>query len=315
MGNKRHAYAIIAHTDKKCLEVLLSLLDDYRNDIFILIDKKSDKNLEEGLICKKSKLTIIDKSKRVDIRWGDISQIKAELTLFENILSTKNEYAYVHLLSGQDLPLKDQDTIHNFFGSYPEDSNFIEYSEGEWNEEIIQRVNGYNYIFTGHQRLVGNKLIGIPRLYLIRVLRHSFLLIQKIFRYKKKWPFKLYRGTNWVSLSLKSVKYLVDKKEEILKQFKRTIIPDETYKHTYLKLGGFDATIRSRSLGNSPGLRLMDWGRGNDKGNPHTWTIADWEELSHAKEIFARKFSSDLDYEVINKIKEMISKEEKVNRR
>lgn len=36
----KHAYCIIAHNDKFCLETLLNLLDDKRNDIFLLIDKK-----------------------------------------------------------------------------------------------------------------------------------------------------------------------------------------------------------------------------------------------------------------------------------
>lgn len=39
--NGKHAYCIIAHTDYYCLTKLVSLLDDERNDIFLLYDKKS----------------------------------------------------------------------------------------------------------------------------------------------------------------------------------------------------------------------------------------------------------------------------------
>lgn len=36
------AYLIIAHNEPLILKTLISLIDDVRNDIFILIDKKSD---------------------------------------------------------------------------------------------------------------------------------------------------------------------------------------------------------------------------------------------------------------------------------
>ena len=40
-SNKKHAYLIIAHNNWKQLSLLLSVLDDERNDIYIHIDKKS----------------------------------------------------------------------------------------------------------------------------------------------------------------------------------------------------------------------------------------------------------------------------------
>lgn len=38
----RHAYCIIAHNDSYCLQTLVNLIDDDRNDIFIVSDKKAD---------------------------------------------------------------------------------------------------------------------------------------------------------------------------------------------------------------------------------------------------------------------------------
>ena len=54
---------------------------------------------------------------RVDVRWGDISQIETELILFEKACTT-NRYDYYHLLSGVDLPIKSQNYIHDFFSEY-----------------------------------------------------------------------------------------------------------------------------------------------------------------------------------------------------
>lgn len=38
----RHAYCIIAHNDPYCLQALVNMIDDDRNDIFIILDKKAN---------------------------------------------------------------------------------------------------------------------------------------------------------------------------------------------------------------------------------------------------------------------------------
>lgn len=40
----RHAYLIIAHNEPDLLATLVHMIDDERNDIYIHIDSKSDKN-------------------------------------------------------------------------------------------------------------------------------------------------------------------------------------------------------------------------------------------------------------------------------
>lgn len=111
-SNKKHAYLIIAHNNWKQLSLLLSVLDDERNDIYIHIDKKS-KNVPIDSLrksVKKSKLHIYRKFK---IYWGHFSQVECELYLFEK--TSKNKYFRYHLISGADLPIKSQDYIHDFF--------------------------------------------------------------------------------------------------------------------------------------------------------------------------------------------------------
>lgn len=115
---RKHAYLVIAHNNFQQLEFLLSLLDDEKNDIFLLIDKKSEisasvlKSLNES--CNKSIFTLVE---RVKINWGGYSQIKAELILLK--AAVHNNYSYYHLISGSDLPLFSQDYIHEFFDKNP----------------------------------------------------------------------------------------------------------------------------------------------------------------------------------------------------
>ena len=103
----KHAFLIMAHGSLPLLRVLLSMLDDERNDIFLHIDRKSDMlDGAEPLVLSKARLFVLEQ--RVDVRWGNLSQIKAEYVLFEEALK-HGPYAYYHLLSGQDLPIKSQD--------------------------------------------------------------------------------------------------------------------------------------------------------------------------------------------------------------
>ena len=46
--NKRHAYLIIAHNKFNQLRELLSLIDDYRNDIYVHIDKRANDFTDES---------------------------------------------------------------------------------------------------------------------------------------------------------------------------------------------------------------------------------------------------------------------------
>ncbi len=110
---KKHAYLIMAYNNFYVLEKLLLLVDDFRNDIYVHIDKKTD-NFDmtyfEKLI-KRSNLYFI---KRKNVFWADYSQVDVTLVLLKTAV-TKQEYHYYHLLSGADLPIKSQDYIHDFF--------------------------------------------------------------------------------------------------------------------------------------------------------------------------------------------------------
>lgn len=300
----RHAYCIIAHNDRHCLETLLEMTDDSRNDIYLLPDRKSPPSLTEGLRCSRARLNVIPKEKRVDIRWGGNSQIKAELTLMEAVVETGG-YDFVHLLSGVDLPLKTQDEIHAFFDNAPKGANFIELDEGENIDRHLNNVTSRYYPFIEHQRKVGSGVAATVRLMTARLARHAFLGLQKAVGYKRDWHgLRLGKGLNWASMSEDFCRYLVEQRRFILKRFRGVPCADEIYKQTMALNSRFDATIHAYSRGNSEGIRLMDWKRGNIKaGNPYVWRMEDWEELDTAFEPFARKFSSSEDKAVIDRLK------------
>lgn len=110
----KHAYLIIAHNEPDVLKTLLFMLDDERNDIYLHMDARAVElfNQFKDFQLKRGKLIILQN--RIAVYWGDLSQVEVEYRLFEAALQN-GPYAYYHLLSGVDLPIKTQDYIHEFF--------------------------------------------------------------------------------------------------------------------------------------------------------------------------------------------------------
>ena len=75
----RHAFLIIAHNEFKILQRLVSMLDSEGNDIYIHFDKK----VKQVPSIHTEKSAVFFPQERIDVRWGNVSQIKTELVLFK----------------------------------------------------------------------------------------------------------------------------------------------------------------------------------------------------------------------------------------
>lgn len=103
----KHAYLVIAHNDWALLNKLLEILDDKRNSIFIHIDKKADFPVKKIYVPQQAECRYL---KRQKVTWGGWSMIRMELELLRTATAA-GSFDYLHLLSGQDLPLKTADEI------------------------------------------------------------------------------------------------------------------------------------------------------------------------------------------------------------
>lgn len=114
---QKHAYMIIAHNEFDLLEILVRLLDDPRNDIYVHIDAKV-KNFDFKsfqALTQYSRLRFTPR--RISATWGDFSLVNTELLLLQTAVAGEDPaqpYAYYHLISGVDLPIKSNDDIHAF---------------------------------------------------------------------------------------------------------------------------------------------------------------------------------------------------------
>lgn len=282
----KHAYCIIAHEDKYILQTLISCIDDQRNDIFLLVDSKSPYELTQNLTCN-NKLIIIPPNKRININWGGGSQIKAEILLFKEVINTGENYSFIHLISGSDLPIKNQDVIHKIFADVPIGTNFISFSSGINNINDLKFKTNYYHFFIEKYKCKNSIVRNVCKLF-----RSTAILFQKTIKFKRKNP-PLHKGTNWVSISLNFCKYIVSRESEILKKYRYTPCADEIYKQTLIMQSEFKNTIVNDSL------RLIDWTR----GNPYIWRMSDFDTLNNSTKLFARKFSSRIDQDIINAIR------------
>lgn len=286
----RHAYLIMAHNDLDILKKMLRLLDDSRNDIYIHIDSKIKKiNFKEYQnICNLSKVNFI---KRMDCRWGDYSLIECELRLLE--ASIKEKYSYYHLISGVDLPIKSQNEIHKFFEDN-KGKEFIHFCNKEDTNYARKKVQ-YYYFMTKYLR--NSKKIP---LYTQKIINKISINIQKMCGVNRIKDKEIGFGSQWFSITDNLARYIVNNEEWIYLNFKNTKCPDEIFLQTLIKNSEFENNIFGKNLQGDyiSCLRYIDWIR----GNPYTWKKEDFNELIKSEFMFARKFSSFEDEEIINMI-------------
>ena len=266
----KHAFLIIAHNELRILNILLNMLDDSRNDIYIHLDKKWKLNLHDLYFPQRANLFFV---RRMDVRWGDISLIKLEFKLFR-MAYENGPYMYYHLLSGVDLPIKSQDYIHEFFKkNYGKE--FIGFAQGEENE-----IDCYNKVMKFH---LFSRHIQSSNMFLVLCRTRLENILNKYLTRNSSVPFK--KGTQWISITNECCKYILNKEKSILKRFKFTICGDEIFLQTIVYNSPFYEKCYNISDEYVSNQREIDWKR----GNPYNWTLEDKDILLRSDKIFARK--------------------------
>lgn len=298
-SNKKHAYLIIAHNNWRQVSLLLSTLDDERNDIYLHIDKKC-KNVPIDSLRESVKKSTLHVYKKFKIYWGHFSQVECELYLFEK--ASRNKYFRYHLISGADLPIKSQDYIHDFFEKNA-DYEFVHYDTDERlkNDHEIGRRTKYYHFLQKYRRRFKVKVINETFTFLERVS----LVIQIIFHVNrlKNSKLKIRYGSNWVSITDDLVCFILKNKDLIYKMFKYTNCSDELFIQTLLYNSKYKNQLYDKKFDDSieANKRLIDWNRGNN-GNPYVWKISDKELIDKSECLFARKFDINIDEEIVNYI-------------
>ncbi|MBQ7249901.1 MAG: hypothetical protein IJS37_00930 [Bacilli bacterium] len=289
----RFAYLFLAHKDIPVLQTAIDLIDDPRNDIFIHWDLKSAEDTST-LTAKHSRIYF---TKRTRCYWGD--EIEALYLLLE-LARSKDEYAYYHFLTAEELPIKHQDYIHRFFEEDPNQSIYLHINVGTFKD--IQGRCKYYYPFIDHDCFKGNKLVKALSLVLGKA--QGIVGIDR----RRKHPdfFPLYNGWGWGSIPGDFADYVLSRKEDTIDVFRKTLAGDEAWLHSLAMhhpdfsqrmygYNGLDDPVDASKL-------FQDWNR----GKPYTFTMEDLDLLLNSNALFARKFSSFKDAELVEAIKREI---------
>lgn len=285
-----HAYLIMAHSNENQLAQLIETLDYPENDIYIHLDvKMGDVNIHLlNQAARYSKLKFVE---RKNVVWGHYSQIDCEFRLFRAALQG-GDYEYVHLLSGMDLPLCSQKQIHDYFHRF-KGKEFVHIESAELSSSDQEK---YMYRFF-LQKYIGNKQDSLLY-YLQRISIH----VQRILRIRKKSSlnWKMYKGANWVSITGTFMAFLVSNEKRVKKEFRFSKCCDELFLQTVLMNSPYAQNLSCTVFQDDyrSCQRYIDWNR----GNPYVFRENDFEELISSRYLFARKFDSKVDSEIINKI-------------
>lgn len=267
----KHAFLILAHNAFELLQLLVSRLDDERNDIFVHIDKKVE-TLPE-LYAEKAKLFMLDN--RIDVRWGDWTVVEAEYVLFEAAVA-RGPYQYYHLLSGVDLPVKSQDYIHSFFDRN-DGKEFIGYTLTQITPEVVRKVQRW------HLFPEDFKNTNVVK----RALRAGYIRVQELLGIYRNRDVDFKKGSQWVSVTDAMARFFLFKRSWAEKVFSHSFCADEMVFQTL----GWDPLFREKLYNTeSDGvgcMRAIGW----RDGQLIDWTPEDLPRLEASEALFARKFN------------------------
>jgi hypothetical protein len=289
----KFAYLIVAHDNFDHLKKLICVLDDKNNDIYIHIDKKCKTFNESEFtnICKFSELFF--ERKRLNIKWGAISQTECNINLLESANNYKY-YDYFHLISGVDFPIKSNNTIHDFFNNN-NGKEFIGFKEDSFN--LTRKISFYHII----------PYNLIRKFTFFEILNNTIIKIQQILGVHNQNPNNIHnfkKGCNWFSITNNLVIEVLQDKKSILKTYQYTSCSDEIFLQSFVyNKMDFYSNVYDINDEYHSCCRYVDWNR----GNPYTWNLADYDILTKAPFLFARKFnenSTELVDKLINYIKD-----------
>lgn len=280
----KHAYCIMVHGNWSTLQKLIGCLDDRRNDIYIHVDKKSyDGYLiflnGGGVKCRYSTLKVFS---NFDVRWSDVSQTEAELYLFSEVLASNKVYSRIHLISGQDLPLKNNDEIFNFF----ERNREYEFINSRYAHKFVRRLKYYHFFVRIRRK---NRLFEIGRKLLVAL--QMPIGVDRLKNCNLNFRF----GANWCSLTQEAVRYIVETYPHYKEVFNWTTSSDELYKQMLL-----DKACDEFKISPQGDLRYVQFLKG--KNSPQVLTRDDYESIIASDCLFARKFDYEKQPEIVDKI-------------
>lgn len=218
---------------------------------------------------------------------GGYSQLLVELSLFKELLKHEERYSYVHLISGQDFPLKPISEIVK--ECEISGADYLSFITGD-NKNRFERRLRYRNILVSKIRT--SKVCAYTR--------KAFLALQMIIGVNrlKYCPLTFEVGANWMSIRIDSLKFIVNEYPKYEKFFKHGISAEECYKQMILKI-----YPNANIVNCSKRYVVFD----NLSPSPKILTIDMLDSITASDAFFARKFDDEVDKKVRLEIQKRIT--------
>ena len=199
----RLAILLMVHKNLEQVQMLISALQHPDITIFVHADKKMPDDVQS---LAQSNVVVLPESKRVDVKWAQISQVEATLNLIEAARSYGG-FDYYWLCSGQDFPLVEAGAIADFL-KRAENKNFINFFTSK--ENRLGKDNHYDK----RNQIVFPKWLVSPKSQL-RILKRIYIEVtggyNKTFAFfrRKDAPCEhFYFGATWWCLNKETIAWM-----------------------------------------------------------------------------------------------------------
>lgn len=279
------AYIVLLHKDPEQAYKLLQRLDDNKAMFFVHIDIKKKKSDFKQLYQFGEKVQFI---KRENGKWGGFGIVQATINGLEAIKKSGKNFDQIHLISGQDYPIKSNQFIDEFFRN-SQKKIFMKTLGAlplkEWWLGGLVRINEYYFGMKDYQIFLSR----IPR-FLSRYF--SFL--------RKKIPYDLtiYGGSQWWTIDMYAMNFILEYVEthpKIISFFRFSKLPDEMFFQTILLNSG-DQNILNSIENDSKRYIVIPGGQ----NHPIVWTKKDLNTLLSSDALYSRKFDPKVDSEIFD---------------
>ena len=278
----RLAYLIIAHQLPEQLAQMLYCIQHPDNVYLVIPDSKGLTGSEPALQAVVRRHPNVFIAPARDMRWASWSLMQARLDGIRELLARPEPWEVLINLSGQDFPLKSQEEIRAFFAAN-EGRNFLDIVEPEkvWNDPYarIQRIrleppfmkSGWN----------------VPKLRIDRWSRHL-------------GQARYVGGRPYMALTRSFCQHLIESSHlpRWVKTLRHGYRPVEVLPHSFIMNSPHADTVENRLL------HEQDWRAGGS--HRKVFTLADRERLERSDKLFARKFDSRQDSEILRVLEKRV---------
>ena len=273
----RIAYILLCHKDPAGIIAQAQRLTEAGDFVAIHFDRRANAgDFAQITAALKGNPNVVFTKRRIKCGWGEWSLVEATLEAVKAAVHQFPSASHFYMLSGDCMPIKSARHVHEFLDR--EDVDYIEsfdFFASDWikvglkEERLI-----YRHWFNERSH---------------KSLFYAAMNLQKRLGLQREIPsdIAMQIGSQWWCLRRRTIEWLLDfikKRRDVMRFFRTTWIPDETFFQTLVRHLVPEHEIRTRTL-----TFLMF----TDYGMPVTFYNDNYDLLLSQDYLFARKISPD----------------------